>query len=164
MSQIPASVVTKPAIRLATTGLFSAIPIPLAALTGASVGGILEHVLGEAVAEFSQGATEQRIKKSGGAFLGGSARSIEQLRKSRLNLEAIYCEALRVSLDLIHSEPEMGYEDWFANWDCCLRAEVPLEFDEIDLGEIDPAGSDSRFRNAIERLDDRGKGCSGRPR
>jgi hypothetical protein len=157
MRQNDSSALIKPALRIGTAGLFSLLGIPLGTLTGAVIGGLLEPVFGEALSYFSRSATEKLIERAGEAFLGQSGGSlVERLRRSRPNLESIYREAFRISLDRIHKGAENGYDDWFANWGTSLKAQVGLDLEEIQPGQIEPEKFDGRFRSAMERLDAQG--------
>jgi hypothetical protein len=71
-------------------------------------------------------------------------------------LESVYRESLRLSLSAIRLQAGIEYEDWFSNWDLCLKASIPLRLEEIDTARLVPENLDNLFSRTMERLDAQG--------
>jgi hypothetical protein len=111
------------AIRVAFAGLGAAVAGPL----GGALGAVIGNALGPPAAELVGKYTEDFGKEAGKKLLDTGADSLlEKLKQSAPLSESAYRQALRMSLSQIRprvpalSEPE--YDDWFTNWDVCLKA------------------------------------------
>jgi hypothetical protein len=51
----------------------------------------------------------------------------------------------------------LEFDDWFANWDLCLKASVPFRLEEIRPSQLTEGDLDPLFRETMERLDAQGK-------
>src|SRR5271157_6383535 len=144
---------TKPAIRVAAAGLGVAVAGPL----GGAVGGWLGAALGGSAAELIEKYADKFGDKAAEKLLDLGADSlVERLKESSPNLESVYRDALRLSLAEVHSHVRDGFDDWFANWNFCLAASVPLDLLPIHSDQLVPEKLDDLFRLTLERLDAQG--------
>ena len=143
----------KPAIRIAAAGFGAAVAGPL----GGAVGGWLGDALGGSAADLVEKYAEQFGDKAAEKLLDLGADSlVEKLKESAPNLESAYRDALRLSLAEVHSHFSGGFDDWFANWNVCLAASVPLDLLPIHPDQLVPEKLDDLFRLTLERLDAQG--------
>jgi hypothetical protein len=151
---------TKVAIRAAAAGFGAAFGGPL----GGALGSMLGHALGgpaaEVVAEYAKRFGENAGEK---LFESGGDSFDESLKGSPANLEAVYREALRLSLVRVHPEIGNDFDDWFANWEVCLSSSVSLDLAAIRPNELAPKKLDDLFSRTITRLDAQGAAMSGEP-
>jgi tetratricopeptide (TPR) repeat protein len=139
------------AIRVAAAGLGAALAGPL----GGAIGAALGNVFGASAAQLIATYTERFGEEAGKKLCDKGADSLlEKLKPSAPNLKSAYREAFCLSLLEIR-EPDN--EDWFANWEVCLKASVPLLLDDISTAQLMPESIDSLFRNTMERLDGQGE-------
>lgn len=148
---------TTAVIRVAAAGLGAAIAGPI----GGALGAVLGKGLGASAVELVKTYTEKFGDGSGKKLLDTGADSlIERLKPSAPDLESVYREALRLSLleisPQICATGEPDWQDWFANWDRCLKASVSLSLDEIRPAQLTLESLDSLFRGTLERLDAQG--------
>ncbi|MGH9614673.1 MAG: hypothetical protein ACRD4P_16520, partial [Bryobacteraceae bacterium] len=144
---------TKPAIRVAGAGLGAAVAGPL----GGALGGWLGAALGGSAAVLIEKYAEKFGEKAGEKLLETSADSLaERVKESSLDLESIYRDALRLSLDKVHAHMGNGFDDWFDNWNTCLAASMPLNLSSVSADQLVPANLDDLFRTTLERLDAQG--------
>src|ERR1017187_6369283 len=143
----------KPAIRIAAAGFGAAVAGPL----GGAVGGWLGDALGGSAADLVEKYAEKFGDKAAEKLLDLGADSlVEKLKESAPNLESAYRDALRLSLAEVHSHFSGGFDDWFANWNVCLAASVPLDLLPIHADQLVPEKLDDLFRLTLERLDAQG--------
>jgi tetratricopeptide (TPR) repeat protein len=143
----------KPAIRIAAAGFGAAVAGPL----GGAVGGWLGDALGGSAADLVEKYAEKFGDKAAEKLLDLGADSlVEKLKESAPNLESAYRDALRLSLAEVHSHFSGGFDDWFANWNFCLAASVPLDLLPIHADQLVPEKLDDLFRLTLERLDAQG--------
>jgi tetratricopeptide (TPR) repeat protein len=143
----------KPAIRIAAAGFGAAVAGPL----GGAVGGWLGDALGGFAADLVEKYAEKFGDKAAEKLLDLGADSlVEKLKESAPNLESAYRDALRLSLAEVHSHFSGGFDDWFANWNFCLAASVPLDLLPIHADQLVPEKLDDLFRLTLERLDAQG--------
>jgi hypothetical protein len=143
----------KSAIRIAAAGLGAAVAGPL----GFALGGILADALGWPAAQLVSSYAEKFGEEAAKKLLDtGTDSLVERLKKSAPDLELVYRQTLRLSLTeiKIHADPE--FEDWFANWDICLKTSVQLNLEEIQPSQLTPTKLDELFRRTMERLDAQG--------
>jgi tetratricopeptide (TPR) repeat protein len=145
---------TKPAIRVAAAGLGGAVAGPLGAALGSWFGG----AIGGSAAELVEKYVEKFGEHSGEKLFEIATDSLtERLKEPSLPLESVYREALRLSLADIHAQVGWdGFDDWFANWERCLRDSNSLHLSSIALDQLVPERLDSLFRLTMERLDAQG--------
>lgn len=148
---------TTAAIRVAAAGLGAAIAGPI----GGALGAVIGNGLGASAVELVKTYTEKFGEGSGKKLLDTGADSlVERLKPSAPDLESVYREALRISLleisPQICATGEPDWQDWFANWDRCLKASVSLSLDEIRPAQLTLESLDSLFRGTLERLDAQG--------
>ena len=90
----------------------------------------------------------------------GADSLVERLKPSAPDLESVYREALRLSIleisPQICATGQPDWQDWFANWDRCLKASVSLSLDEIRPAQLTLDSLDSLFQGTLERLDAQG--------
>src|SRR5664280_3418439 len=143
----------KPAIRIAAAGFGAAVAGPL----GGALGGWLGDALGGSAAELVEKYAEKFGDRAFEKLLDLGADSlVEKLKESAPNLESAYRDALRLSLAEVHSHFSGGFDDWFANWNFCLAASVPLDLLPIHPDQLVPEKLDDLFRLTLERLDAQG--------
>ena len=143
----------KPAIRIAAAGFGAAVAGPL----GGAVGGWLGDALGGSAADLVEKYAEQFGDKAAEKLLDLGADSlVEKLKESAPKLASAYRDALRLSLAEVHSHFRGGFDDWFANWNVCLAASVPLDLLPIHADQLVPEKLDDLFRLTLERLDAQG--------
>jgi len=119
------------AIRVAAAGLGAAVAGPL----GGALGGWVGEALGEPASALIGKYAEQFGVKSAEKLLDSGADSlVERFRRPGTSLDAVYREALRLSLEEIHEHvPWDGFDDWFENWEACLGSSSALNLDAIAL-------------------------------
>src|ERR1035438_6813029 len=143
----------KPAIRIAAAGFGAAVAGPL----GVSMLLWLGDALGGSAADLVEKYAEQFGDKAAEKLLDLGADSlVEKLKESATNLASAYRDALRLSLAEVHSHFSGGFDDWFANWNFCLAASVPLDLLPIHADQLVPEKLDDLFRLTLERLDAQG--------
>ncbi len=143
----------KAAIRVAAAGLGAAAAGPLGCALGAFIGEAIGDPAAQLIGTYVEKFGEEAAKK----LLEAGADSLaEKLKKSAPNLESVYRESLRLSLSEISIHAGLEYEDWFSNWDLCLKASVPLRLEEIDTAQLAPEKLDEIFPHTMERLDAQG--------
>jgi tetratricopeptide (TPR) repeat protein len=146
----------KPVIQIAAAGLGAAIAGPL----GGAIGGWLGDALGNSATELVKKATEQFGEKAGEKLLDtGTDLLLDQLKDTPANLESLYRDSLRLSLDSIRAHLDPGLSDsadWFVNWKTCLTAGMPLDLPALQPGELVSANLDHLFCRTMERLDAQG--------
>src|SRR5271157_6019076 len=144
---------TKPAIRVAAAGFGVAVAGPL----GGAVGGWLGAALGGSAAELVEKYADKFGDKAAEKLLDIGADSlVERLKESSPNLESVYRDALRLSLAEVHSHVSDGFDDWFANWNFCLAASMPLDLLPVQPDQLVPEKLDDLFHLTLERLDAQG--------
>jgi len=143
----------KTTIRVAAAGLGAAVAGPLGCALGAVIGDALgepaEQLIGTYVDKFGEEAAKKLLET-------GADSLAEKLKKSAPNLESVYRESLRLSLSEIRLHAGTEYDDWFSNWDFCLKTSVPLQLIEIDAAQLAPEHLDDLFPRVMERLDAQG--------
>ena len=151
---------TKPAIRSAAAGIGAALGGPL----GGAIGGWLGDALGSSAIELVSKAGEKFGEEAGEKLLDiGADALLDQLADSPANLESLYRDSLRLSLDHIRARLELGLSDaadWFGHWNTCLKADVALDLPALQPGELIPTNLDHLFRLTLERLDAQGHDIS----
>jgi hypothetical protein len=153
MTPHPLSSWAKPAIRVAAAGLGAAVAGPL----GGALGGWLGNVVGGSFSKLLETYADKFGDKAAERLLDvGTDSLVERLKESSPRLENVYREALRLSLAEIHERGSVGFDDWFANWDFCLVASVPLNLSPVNPEQLVPAKLDDLFRLTLERLDAQG--------
>lgn len=144
---------TKPAIRVAAAGFGVAVAGPLGGALGGwlgdTLGGSAADLIGKYAEKFGDTAAEKLLDL-------GADSLVEKLKESAPNLESAYRDALRLSLAEVHSHFSGGFDDWFANWNFCLAASVPLDLLLIHPDQLVPEKLDDLFRLTLERLDAQG--------
>jgi hypothetical protein len=145
-------------VRIAGAGLGAAVGGPLGAALGGWLGDALGAPAGAIIREYAEKFGEKAAEK----LLDVGADSLAEKLKARPpRLEGAYREALRRSLKEIHSQMSGdGFDDWFANWESCLSAPVPLNLSSIELGQLAPEQLVDFFRNTMESLDAQGAAIS----
>jgi hypothetical protein len=143
-----------PAVRIAGAGLGAAVAGPL----GAALGGWLGGALGAPAAAILQEHAKKFGEKAAEKLLDVGTDSLaEKLKGPSPQIEGAYRDALRISIEEIHSQIGSDrFEDWFANWGRCLAEPVPLDLPATDLGQLVPEKLNSLFRRVMERLDAQG--------
>ncbi len=143
-----------PAIRIAAAGLGAAVAGPL----GGALGGWLGDAFGPSAATLIKGYARKFGEKAAEKLLDtGGDSLLEKLKAPSPPFEAVYREALRLSLAEIGSQVRGdGLDDWFANWDRCLAGSTALDLSAIDVGQFAPEKLDDLFRQTMERLDRQG--------
>jgi hypothetical protein len=143
-----------PAIRVAAAGLGHAVAGPL----GAALGGWLVGTLGGTAAALVEDYADTFGENAAEKLLETAANSLaDRLKALSPKLQDAYRTALRLSLSDIHSElQDNSFDGWFANWDYCLGASVPLDLPEIEPSLLAPENVSSLFRQTMERLDRQG--------
>lgn len=136
-----------PAIRVAAAGLGAAV----AGSLGGALGGVLGAALIETYAgKFGEEATKKLLDL-------GADSLVEKLKGASPTLETASRETLRLSLKQIHEQADSDFDDWFANWDLCLKmTTVALALPSIQPDQLTPNTLDNLFRNTLERLDAQG--------
>lgn len=136
-----------PAIRVAAAGLGAAVAGPL----GGALGGVLGAALIETYTDkFGEEATKKLLDL-------GADSLVEKLKGSSPNLESAYRETLRLSLNQIHEQADPAFDDWFANWDLCLKTtSVALALPPVQANQLAPEDQDGLFRLTLERIDAQG--------
>ena len=155
MAQQPTRAITKIAIRVAAAGLGAAVAGRLGCALGAAFGDALSGPLGEMVGKLVEEGGKETAKK---LFDTGGDALAEKIKGSGGNLDAVYREALRLSLAAMRSQIG-SYEDWFRNWDRCLKARDALRLDELRADQLDQltfAEMDAVLRQTLVRLDAQG--------
>lgn len=107
----------------------------------------------ELASKFGESAAEKLFES------GGDALADET--KPESNLEAVYREALKRSLDALHRLVKDQYDDWFKNWSTCLKADVPLSLPDLDTSQLVAAKLDGLLRSVLQQLDARGAAIQG---
>jgi tetratricopeptide (TPR) repeat protein len=155
-----ASAWTKPVIQIAAAGLGAAVAGPL----GGAIGGWLGDALGHSATELVRKAGEKFGEKAGEKLLDtGADALLDQLADSPANLESLYRDSLRLSLDNIRAHLDPGSSeaaDWFVHWNTCLTADVPLDLPALRPGELVTTNLDHLFRLTLQRLDAQGNAIS----
>ena len=154
------SSLSKPVIQIAAAGLGAAVAGPL----GGAIGGWLVDALGSTAIELVKEAgkkfgekAERKLAETSGDLL------LDQLADTPANLESLYRESLRRSLESIRDHLDIGLTeiaDWFVHWNTCLKAGVPLDLHMLEPAELVPANLDHLFRQTLERLDAQGVAIS----
>jgi tetratricopeptide (TPR) repeat protein len=145
---------TKAAIQVAFAGLGVALAGPL----GGALGGVIGNVLGDAAADLVKTCTDKIGEEAARKLADTGAESlIERLKKSAPDLQSAYRQALRQSLCEIRNQSDPSFEEWFSNWDVCLKTSVPLNLAEIRAEQLNQENLESLFRSTMERLDAQGK-------
>jgi hypothetical protein len=155
MSDIRASAFIAPAVRAAGAGLGALLAGPLGGTLGQWLGGALglkaSLIVDEYVKEFGEKAAE-KLLETGADSLG------ERLKESSPRIEDVYRQALRLSLQYVHSQiPGEDFDDWFRNWEHALAARVILDLSPIEPGQLVPDKLDSLFRRTLESIDAQGE-------
>ena len=147
------TLVVRPAAHAIATALSFTVGGPLAAFTGAFVGGFL----GESGVEFTRIATEKLAEAAGEGLLGDSLeRLAEGLRPYRSSIQSIHRNALRETLAEIGREADPVFSGWFKNWDECLGSKEALDLEELSLDRLLAANPDDLDRRTLERLNAQG--------
>ena len=153
MASKTALTVTQIAIKAASAGLGAAAGGPL----GAALGGMLGQALSGAAAEMVAKCAEEFGKKAGEKVFELSGESIaDSLKDSPANLTAAYRKALLLSLNEVRSDAGGEWNDWFLNWERCLRSDVALDLDRVNGSTLVPEKLDELFCSTMERLDEQG--------
>src|ERR1035441_1395995 len=141
------------AIRVAAAGLGAAVAGPLGCALGGGVGDALGPSAALLVNTYAPKFSEEAAKK---LLDTGTDSLVDKLKKSAPDLESAYRQALRLSLTEIRPHVDYEFDDWFRNWDRCLRASVPLNLEEIQSSQLTCEGLDTLLRHTMERLDGQG--------
>ena len=146
------------AIRTAAAGLGAAVAGPL----GGALGSALAAVLGEPAEKLIGVYVERFGEEAGKKFIDNGADSLlTKLNKPAPDLQSACREALRLSLSQIRAQdfpsPADGLDDWFRNWETCLKASVPLRLDEIKPERLALDSPDRLLLHTMERLDSQGQ-------
>ena len=137
--------------------VFAALGSILAGPLGGALGSVLVGMFGEIFGQSAAKLVTFFAEKQGQATaqkLPGSDLDSFAVRhgENSRTLERAYREALRESLTAIRTEVGTQYEDWFDNWDACLKSSAPLNLDSLP---VQPAqyGLDAVFSKTMQRLD-----------
>jgi tetratricopeptide (TPR) repeat protein len=157
---------TGPAIQIAAAGLGAAVAGPLGRALGSWLGGELVGPWGGDIFERCAKKFGDKFKRCAEQFGDkateklldiGADSVVESLKTPPPQLEAVYREALRLSIADIRSQIcNDNFGDWFANWDCCLTGSAPLDLSAIRLDEIVPEKLGDLFYRTMEGLDRQG--------
>src|SRR5579871_2705774 len=143
----------KLAIRVAAAGIGAGVAGPL----GGAIGGWLGDALGGPAAQLLGKYAEKFGDKAAENLLDLGADSlVERLKEYAPDLERVYRDALRLSLAEVHADIRDAFDDWFANWNFCLAASVPLDLVPVHPDQLVPEKLDDLFRITLERLDAQG--------
>jgi len=153
MASDGANPLTRSAIRVAAAGLGAAVAGPLGCALGAVIGDALGEPATKLLGTYFEKFGEEAAKKF---FETGADSLVEKFKKSAPDLEFIYRQALRLSLSSVHAEAGSEFDDWFSNWDLCLKTTGPLNLGEIQPDQLTVAHLDTLFRRTMERLDAQG--------
>jgi WD40 repeat protein len=151
---------TKPVIQIAAAGLGAAVAGPL----GGAIGGWLGDALGSSAKELVSELGRKFGEKAGEKLLDtGADFLLDQLADSPANLDSLYRDSLRLSLESIRDQLDpalSGAADWFVHWNICLTGGVPLDLPALQAGDLAPVNLDHLFRRTLERLDAQGNAIS----
>jgi hypothetical protein len=156
----PAPSWTKPVIEISAAGLGAAVAGPL----GGAIGGWLGAALGQSANQLLKRAGEKFGEAATEKLLDTGAQSLlDSLKEAPANLESLYRDSLRLSLENIRTHLDPSFNDdlsWFANWDTCLAASLPLALPALQPGELVPGNLDNLFHLTLQRLDAQGNAIS----
>ena len=137
---------TKPAFRVT------------AAACGAFLGGMLGDIFGKSAADFVASCAEKFGESAAEKLLGPRFDSLANKFKAHSReIEKVYREALRESLVTVHSQVGKEFEDWFENWDACLKSSEPLDLEQVQPGELVSQNLDAILCRTMQRLDAQGQ-------
>lgn len=143
-----------PAIRIAGAGLGAAIGGPLGGALGGWLGGAFGAPAAAMIQEYARRFGEKAGEK---LFDVGTDTLADSLKESSSRIQGAYRQALRKSLQEVYAQIRWGgVDDWFANWEICLAADVPLNLSAIEPGQLVPEKLNSLFQHTMERLDAQG--------
>ena len=143
----------KPAIRVSAAGFGVAVAGPLGGALGGWLGDALGGPAGDLVEKYAEKFGDRAAEK---LLDLGADSLVESLKESVPNLTSAYRDALRLSLAEVHGDVSNGFDDWFANWNFCLAASVPLDLPPIRPDQLFPEKLNNLFRLTLERLDAQG--------
>jgi tetratricopeptide (TPR) repeat protein len=150
---------TIPAIRVAAAGFGAAVAGPL----GGALGGWLGAALGGSAADLVEKYAEKFGDSAAEKLLEiGSDSLVGRLEEAAPDLKSTYREALRQSLEGVRGAAADGFDDWFANWDLCLAAAVPLDLPATRADQLVADKLDELFVRTLERLDAQGGAIRGK--
>jgi tetratricopeptide (TPR) repeat protein len=140
-------------VRAAAGGLGAAVGGPVCAGIGSWVGvAIFGSVAGTLIRE----GAEMLGKTVGEKFMEDYADKYADEKKV-VDLEVVYCEALRRSLGGMSPQVKSGYPEWFAEWEESLSRAAGLELPLVGSGDLAEEVVDGLFRRTLERLAAQGK-------
>ena len=151
MSPSAKSGLIAPAIRIAAAGLGAVVAGPI----GAAMGGLIGlAALTPAAAAIATSAAEKFGDAAGDKLMesGGDAL-IDRIGKNGLGLEEAYRDALRSALAKLPKSVKDGHEDWFENWDLCLKHIGPRGTSTLHPEKLLP---DDTIHQTLELLDAQG--------
>jgi hypothetical protein len=150
----------KPAFRVGAAALGSFLAGPLGSATGAILGKAIGDVFGESAARLIETFTEKFGEDVSDKVLGSQldALAAKAPASEREQLEQVYREAFRESLIAIHSVVGRQFEDWFENWDACLKSAEPLDLEVVQPGVLFAQSAEQLLGRTMQRLDAQGAG------
>jgi tetratricopeptide (TPR) repeat protein len=150
----------KPAFRVGAAALGSFLAGPLGSATGAILGKAIGDVFGESAARLIDTFTEKFGEDVSDKVLGSQLDALAAKAKAseREQLEQVYREAFRESLIAIHSVVGRQFEDWFENWDACLKSVEPLDLEVVQPGVLFAQSAEQLLGQTMQRLDAQGAG------
>lgn len=115
------------AVRLAAAGVGTVVAGPLGTVLGHWLGALVTAETLKLLEPYAISAGSL-LANVGAEFCYDHIKAIGQPTQ----LEEITREASRLSLQDSHPRPA-GFEDWFGNWETCLKANAPLSLDVLVL-------------------------------
>jgi tetratricopeptide (TPR) repeat protein len=138
------------AIRIASSGVGAIIGGPI----GGAIGGWLGGSLGPSISEVIRRAAELYGEGAGVRLFDIGTDSLIELHTDAVELEDVYSEALRLSLEDVRSRlSSSGFDDWFTNWRRALSRGVPVELSGFEARDFVKSGPESSFCRMMELLD-----------
>lgn len=149
---------TKPAFRVVGAAIGSSLAGPLGCATGAFFGAMFGDVFGPVAANFVTSCVENFGESAAEKLLGPQLDSFaKRFREHSSQIEKVYREALRESLIAIHSQTSKEFDDWYENWNACLKSAEPLDLEQVQPGELVPQNLDEILCRTMRRLDAQGQ-------
>jgi tetratricopeptide (TPR) repeat protein len=145
----------KPAFRVGAAALGSFLAGPLGCATGAFLGGMLGDIFGQSAAALVATCAEKFGEATAEKMLGSQLDSLaERFREHKQpQIEKLYREAFRESLIAIHFSVGREFEDWFENWEACLKSSQPLDLEGIQPAQLVPTNLDDLLKRTMQSLD-----------
>jgi len=144
---------TKPAIQVAAAGLGAAIAGPfgcaLGGWLGVTLGGSAAALFEKYVDKFGESAAEKLLDL-------GADSLVDKIKASAPDLESLYRDALRLSLQQVHEVARCGFDDWFANWDLSLVSFMPIDLPATGPNLFGSEKLDDLFPHILEILNAQG--------